>query len=132
MTIPNVESLFLPNSAMDTDTTDALNNFQMEDLIGKRITRRQTLSKYVQVGSGTAPTNNFQLPKATYVIDRISAKTSIAVELGPDASAEAVQARMEEHIIFANDAVKEPVVPISVPPSMSKSLCTITVPVPLG
>lgn len=81
MTIPNVESLFLPNSAMDTDTTDALNSFQMEDLIGKRITRRQTLSKYVQVGSGTAPTNNFQLPKATYVIDRISAKTSIAVEL---------------------------------------------------
>ena len=30
--------------------------------------------------------------------------TAIAVELGPDASAEAIQDRMEEHIIFANDA----------------------------
>ena len=79
--IPNVESLFLPNSKFDRTSADNLNDFQIEDLIGKRLTRRQTLSKYVQVGTGSAPTNAFQLPKATYVIDRISAKNSFVIEL---------------------------------------------------
>ena len=81
LTIPNVESLFIPGSKFDENLSDAVNSFEIEDLIGKRITRRQTLSKYVQVGSGPAPTNHFQLPTATYVIDRISAKNSLVVEL---------------------------------------------------
>ena len=79
--IPNVESLFLPNSKFDRTSADNLNDFEIEDLIGKRLTRRQTLSKYVQVGTGPAPTNAFQLPKATYIIDRISAKNSFVIEL---------------------------------------------------
>jgi len=80
MIVPNVESLFVPGSGVDTNTADTLNSFQMEDLLGKRITRRQTLSKYVKVG-GVGTAHYFQLPKATYVIDRISSKNSLAVEL---------------------------------------------------
>ena len=81
LTIPNVESLFMPGSKFDENLSDTANSFEIEDLIGKRITRRQTLSKYVQVGSGPLPTNHFQLPIATYVIDRISAKNALMVEL---------------------------------------------------
>lgn len=82
--IPNVESLFLSNSKFNDGLgafREGGSDFQIEDLIGKRLTRRQTLSKYVQVGNGPAPTNAFQLPKATYVIDRISGKTSLFIEL---------------------------------------------------
>ena len=32
---------------------DGKNELVLEDLVGKRVTRRQTLSKYVQVGSAT-------------------------------------------------------------------------------
>jgi len=58
---------------------DGKNELVLEDLIGKRVTRRQTLSKYVQVGSATAPSNHFQFPKSIYVIDRISAKNPISI-----------------------------------------------------
>ena len=79
--IPNVESLFRSGSAFDTDLTDNINDFELEDLIGKRITRRQTLSKYVEeVGVDTTRTSHFQFPKATYIIDRIASKNSIAVQ----------------------------------------------------
>lgn len=81
ITIPNVESLFKSGSAFDKDLTDATNDFQLDDLVGKRVTRRQTLSKYVEeVGVDTTRTSHFQFPKATYIIDRIASKTSIAVQ----------------------------------------------------
>tara|TARA_Y100000287_G_scaffold178533_1_gene171343 strand:- start:1191 stop:2513 length:1323 start_codon:yes stop_codon:yes gene_type:complete len=80
ITIPNVESLFKSGSVFDKDVTDNKNDFQLDDLVGKRVTRRQTLSKYVEeVGVDTTRTSHFQFPKATYIIDRIASKTSIAV-----------------------------------------------------
>ena len=81
VTIPNVESLFKSGSVFDKDLTDNTNDFQLDDLVGKRVTRRQTLSKYVEeVGVDSARTSHFQFPKATYIIDRIASKTSIAVQ----------------------------------------------------
>ena len=80
ITIPNIESVFTSGSIFDSDPTDNENDFELDDVIGKRITRRRTLSKYIQVGSGTAPTNHFQFPKAVYVVDRIASKTSLSIE----------------------------------------------------
>lgn len=77
LTLPNVESLI----AADSEIRTTLQDFVLEDLIGVRITRRQTLKKYVQVGTDAAPANNYELPKAVYVIDRISSRNQLAVQL---------------------------------------------------
>ena len=69
--IPNVNSLFRSDSSIP------LTN--MEDLIGSRVTIRKTLTKYVTIGSGDAPANNYQFPKSTYIIDRLASKNSLAV-----------------------------------------------------
>lgn len=70
--IPNVNSLFRGDSDIP------LSN--LEDLIGSRVTLRKTLSKYVTVGSGAAPANNYEFPKSIYVIDRVASKNSLAVQ----------------------------------------------------
>ena len=80
--IPNVESLLNSNSTFRT----ALGNekFTLDDLIGARITRRKTLFKYVRKDSEydeQNPPAAYELPKAVYIVDRISAKSDIAVEL---------------------------------------------------
>ena len=69
--IPNVNSLFRSDSSIP------LTN--MEDLIGSRVTIRKTLTKYVTIGSGDAPANNYQFPKSTYIIDRLASINSLAV-----------------------------------------------------
>ena len=45
--MPNVESLFKSGSKFDTDGVPNQNSFLADDLLGKRVTIRKTLSKYV-------------------------------------------------------------------------------------
>jgi lambda family phage minor tail protein L len=55
-----------------------LRGYVPKDLVGQRITRRQTLEKYL-VGGGShdaSMVNDTELSKVTYVIDRISAESS--------------------------------------------------------
>ena len=69
LTVANVSSLF--RGLLDDE------DFGFEDLIGTRITRRQTFQKYLHGEvSEDAP---FELPIRTYLIDRVSSETSVAV-----------------------------------------------------
>lgn len=69
LTVANVSSLF--RGLLDDE------EFTFEDLIGTRITRRQTFAKYLDGGSEAA--NPFEFPIRTYLIDRISSETSVGV-----------------------------------------------------
>lgn len=51
-----------------------------EDLIGMRVDYRITLGKYLSASAGEAPTPAVEFPSQTYVIDRVSAESNIAVE----------------------------------------------------
>lgn len=79
--IPNVSSLFKVGSKFDTDGVQGTNSFVIEDLLGKRVTVRKTLSKYVSEGTNNANLSAFEFPKAEYIIDRIASKTSLAVTI---------------------------------------------------
>ena len=74
VTIPNVESVLRSDTTINSElgTTD----FEIEDLIGKRFRRRQTLAKYVDQ-TGT----EYEFPKAEYIIDRISSKNELLIQL---------------------------------------------------
>ena len=87
--IANVESILKTTSnTFKTQMTDGTwdasidgdvilaSNFQLEDLIGARFTRRRTLEKYC--GSGVTPQ---EFNTDTYIIDRISSKNFMFVEL---------------------------------------------------
>lgn len=50
-------------------------DFKMDDLVGGRVTKRTTLEKY------TGATTPYEFPKKVYVIDRITAKNNLFVEL---------------------------------------------------
>lgn len=50
-------------------------NFKIGDLVGTRFKRRRTLEKYL----GT-PTEIFEFPSASYIIDRMSAENNLMVE----------------------------------------------------
>lgn len=68
LTIANVTSIL----------GDALGHLKFKDLIGQKVTRRQTLEKYLKGGSA----NDFpviELSKQTYVIDRISTENNLMV-----------------------------------------------------
>lgn len=67
LTIANVTNVF--------KSTLSDNNFRMDDLVGKRFTRRRTLEKYL----GT-PAQVFEFPTASYIIDRIAGENNLAVE----------------------------------------------------
>lgn len=58
--------------------SDELGNFNNNDLIGQRITRRQTLQKYL-VGESGDSTPPKELNKVIYVIDRIAQETNVTV-----------------------------------------------------
>ena len=88
LTFANVESILKDNSLfktqMDDGTWDAKidkidvnsDNFTMESLIGARVTRRKTLEKYT--GDGVA---GYEFGKELYIIDRISNKSNIFIEV---------------------------------------------------
>lgn len=56
-----------------------LGEFKNKDLIGKRITRRQTLKKYLVGESPDLSSPPRELSKATYVIDRIASENNITI-----------------------------------------------------
>lgn len=62
--------------------SSAIGGLDYEDLIGRRLTRRTTLKKYLVGESGDSGTGNapVEFPKTVYVIDRISAKDVTKVE----------------------------------------------------
>lgn len=78
LTLPNVNSLF-----KDPETSDYIQIDRLEDLVGGKVTRHQTLSKYVGIGENIAPenTNGYELPKATYIIDRVASKNRLMIQL---------------------------------------------------
>ena len=78
LTLPNVNSLF-----KDPETSDYIQIDKLEDLVGGKVTRHQTLSKYVGIGENVAPenTNGYELPKATYIIDRVASKNRLMIQL---------------------------------------------------
>jgi hypothetical protein len=81
LTIPNINSVLKNNSALDINSS-ASENFLIEDLLNKRLTRRKTLKKYVGIGSASAEASgNFEFEKAVYVIDRIASKTSLSISV---------------------------------------------------
>ncbi len=71
ITIANIGSVF----------SDAIGGLDYQDLIGKRVTRRATLEKYLVGGTGDSGAGNppVEFPKATYVIDRIASKTFLSI-----------------------------------------------------
>lgn len=91
LTIANVESILKSNSdfktQMDiTSGTEVWNTevngepvssstFKIDDLVGSRVTRRKTFEKYT--GSATV----YEFPRETYIIDRVSTKNQIFIEL---------------------------------------------------
>lgn len=73
ITVANVTNVF--QNALDDK------NFSFEELVGKRITRRRTFANYIVGGADAA--NPYELPEATYIIERIAARnnTSVTFEL---------------------------------------------------
>ena len=69
VTIANVTNVF--QNALDDK------NFSFEELVGKRLTRRRTFANYI-VGGADAATP-YELPEATYIIERIAARNNTAV-----------------------------------------------------
>ena len=56
----------------------AIGNIPLEDLVGKRLTRRTTLQKYLvgETGDSTPPV---EYPKATYIIDQLKDRSILSV-----------------------------------------------------
>jgi len=83
LTVGNVESIVRSSSTFqnaDDGGTDGIANFSLDRLVGKRITKRSTLEKYLSIESSTASTKAIvEYPKRTYIIDRIKQKTAEAV-----------------------------------------------------
>lgn len=69
MSIANLESVF----------STEIGNASFESLIGRRITKRTTLKKYL-VGEAGDSTPPVEFPKITYVIDRIKEKSVLSVK----------------------------------------------------
>lgn len=70
LTIANVTNLF--KTLLDN------NSFTLDSLVGKRVTRRRTFEKYLVGGSSEA--SPYELPLATFVIERVTSRTPISVE----------------------------------------------------
>jgi lambda family phage minor tail protein L len=80
LTIANVESILRQSSIFqnaDDGGTGGIANFTLDHLIGKRVTKRQTLEKYLSIKPGAVSTKAVvEFPKRTYIIDSIKQKTS--------------------------------------------------------
>tara|TARA_B100000586_G_C20096743_1_gene422880 strand:- start:219 stop:1712 length:1494 start_codon:yes stop_codon:yes gene_type:complete len=80
LTIGNVESIIRRSSVFQNAKdggTDGITGFSLDNLIGKRITKRQTLEKYLSIDPSTVSTKAVvEYPKRVYIIDRIKQKTS--------------------------------------------------------
>ena len=79
ITIGNVESIIRTSSTFqngDDGGISGLSDFSVDSLIGKRITKRQTLEKYLTLDPTAVSTKAIvEYPKRTYIIDRIKQRT---------------------------------------------------------
>lgn len=91
LTVANVESIIKTgsdfktqmedgtwSSDIDGETITAI-NFELDDLVGQRVTRRRTLQKYTGLNQDGSAVTPYEFDKQTFIIDRISAKSSITV-----------------------------------------------------
>ena len=83
ITIGNVESIIRSSSTFqngDDGGTSGLVDFSIDTLVGRRITKRQTLEKYLTIDPTTVSTKAVvEYPKRTYIIDRIKTRTEDAI-----------------------------------------------------
>ncbi len=83
ITIGNVESIIRTSSTFqnaDDGGTSGIENFSVDTLVGKRITKRQTLEKYLTIDPSTVSTKAIiEYPQRSYIIDRIKTKTHDAI-----------------------------------------------------
>lgn len=95
--IANIESILRDTSLFqnaDDGGTDGISGFKADDLVGKRFIQRQTLEKYLTIDPSTVSTKAVvELPKRTFVIDRIKTKTSSVInfELANPADLEGIK-----------------------------------------
>lgn len=80
LTIANVESVLRSSSAFqnaDDGGTGGVVNFTLDRLVGKRVTKRQTLQKYLSMDPTAISTKAvIEFPKRSYIIDLIKQKTA--------------------------------------------------------
>tara|TARA_B100000427_G_scaffold148144_2_gene123169 strand:- start:5662 stop:7155 length:1494 start_codon:yes stop_codon:yes gene_type:complete len=83
LTIGNVESILRSSSLFQNANdggNDGLSDFKLDDLIGKRLTQRQTLEKYLTMDPTTVSTKSvIELPKRIHIIDRVENKNAETV-----------------------------------------------------
>lgn len=81
--IGNVESIVRKSSVFqnaEEGGTAGLASFSLDNLISKRITKRQTLEKYLSIDPAVVSTKaTVEFPKRTYIIDSIKQRTSQVV-----------------------------------------------------
>ena len=58
--------------------SSAIGNTPLEDLVGKRLTKRTTLRKYLRDGAGDA-TPPIEYPKVVYIVDRLKSRNVLSV-----------------------------------------------------
>jgi len=79
LTIANVESVLRNSSVFqnaDDGGSDGIANFTLDSLVGKRVTKRQTLEKYLSIDPVSISTKAVvEFPKRVYIIDSIKQKT---------------------------------------------------------
>lgn len=73
LTMANVDSLLDANTKTELGIPQ---DFQLDDLVGSRVTRRQTLEKYTGVG-----VTAYEFPTDVFVIDRIASRNDLVVQL---------------------------------------------------
>jgi lambda family phage minor tail protein L len=73
LSIANVKSLLDSNTKSDLGLPST---FELNDLIGSRITKRQTLEKYTGVG-----VTAYEFPVDTYLIDRITNRNQLMIQM---------------------------------------------------
>jgi lambda family phage minor tail protein L len=93
LSVANIESVFL-------DALIGIDSY--EDLIGKRITRRTTLKKYLVGESPDLSNPPVEFPKITYIIDRIKSKTILSVEFELTAPFDVAGVKLPRRVIIAN------------------------------
>ena len=110
LTIANVESIIKNSSDFKTrmdvtsgdDAWDAsfegqdinTDNFTIDSLVGSRVVRRKTFEKYT--GNATV----YEFPKETYIIDRISSKNLLFIELELSSPADMSGYRVPSRVII--------------------------------
>ena len=75
-------------------------DIEFSELIGKKITRRQTLEKYLDNGSGNSANPPIELNRVTFVIDRIAQETGTALEFELAAASDLEGIRLPRRVVL--------------------------------